>query len=75
MSTGRAERYAAVIVEGERHVHANGSNNGTYATLCGLDGDDREQSMDEVRPGEKITCAACRAIWVEAKRYRKTDFA
>ena len=66
----------AVVVDGKRDVHAT-SQTGAYQTLCGLDGDDPTvgQTKSRVLPGEKITCPDCKAMWLEAKRYRRGDFA
>jgi len=70
----REDLFIALTVEGERHVHAT-DHNGGYATMCGLDGYDRGQSVEGVMPTEKITCPQCRSIWGNAKRYRSSDFA
>lgn len=67
----------AVIQDGVRGIHA-GDATGNYATLCGLDGDDPDQhvqqSMSIVKRGEKINCDQCRSIWSKARQYRISDF-
>lgn len=68
----------AILVDGIRQVHAD-SHNGNHATLCGLDGDDPDDSVRQSpasRPerGEKITCPECRSIWETARLYRAADF-
>jgi len=65
----------AVVFDGKREVHAT-SQTGAYQTLCGLDGDDPTvgQLASDVLPGEKITCPDCKAMWLEAQRYRRGDF-
>lgn len=69
----------AIVVDGERAVHAANDPTGNYATLCGLDGgfegvEEDGQITVKVRQGEKIDCPTCRAVWLAAKTYRKTDF-
>lgn len=57
-------------------VHA-GSHDGTYATLCGLDGDDPHpdvrQSVVKLSKREReITCRSCQSIIETAKKYKIT---
>ena len=69
----------AIIDDEVRQVHAIGTNS-VYATLCGLDGNDPDDSVRQsnggpVGAGEKITCPDCYAIWEHARSYQKRDFA
>ena len=63
--------YAAIEVEGEVNVHAIDVT-GTYATLCGLDGDDLTTGQRTVPLPKKpkIDCKTCIAIIRHAKGYR-----
>lgn len=52
-------------------------SSGRYATLCGMDGDDPDPSVQQlVIPStrRKITCVACYSLWREAQLYTKSDF-
>ncbi len=67
----------ALEIDGLREIHAAASNNGNYATLCGLDGDDPgigQQSGGTARPGEKINCHQCIGVWLAAKPYQTSSF-
>lgn len=52
---------------------------GNYATLCGLDGDDPNPSVDQkvVKIGTRarIDCHNCFATWQVCRGYRAQDFA
>lgn len=69
-------KYIAIEAEGQRDIHAIGE--GSYATLCGLDGEDHhehvKQTTGKLRRGEKITCQQCWLIWKHAKTYRTANF-
>lgn len=67
-----------VIIEGVAEVHLEGVNS-NYATLCGLDGDDprlNQVSFGPMKPmiGAKCTCRDCMSIWIEAQKYKRSDF-
>ena len=64
----------AVVVDGVREVHMIGD--GTYATLCGVDGDDPNagQFMSTVNDHEKINCAACVRLWTACRAFSRGDF-
>lgn len=56
------------------------SDNGDFATLCGLDGDDPmagQLGLVEPRRGQKVTCPQCKSIWLHVVdlRMKKSDFA
>lgn len=63
--------YAAVEIEGVVDIHATDVT-GTYATLCGLDGDDPEceQKTVALPKNPRITCKTCLAIIKHAKSYK-----
>lgn len=68
-------KFVAVKMSGKVDVHAD-STDSTYATLCGLDGDDShphvEQSPAVLPKQPKITCVQCQMIIEHAKKYRVT---
>lgn len=71
----RAERMkAAIVVSGVREVHIEGI--ASYATLCGLDGDDPtcEQAMSTVLDDEPVDCQACLGIWQACQPFSRRDF-
>jgi hypothetical protein len=50
---------------------------GDYDTLCGIDANDPKighLGRVPVAINTKIDCAACKAIWKSASRYRQSDF-
>ena len=63
--------YARIEVEGVTEIHATDVT-GTYATLCGLDGDDPtcEQRTKKLPKKPKLTCKTCIAIIQHAKEYK-----
>mgnify|MGYP007001900087 CR=1 FL=1 len=70
-------KYVAVMQFGALSIHIP-HQNGSSATLCGLDGDDPGGTVDQttvpVPKGARIDCAACYEIWLEARRYNASDF-
>ena len=66
--------FVAIALEGKVEVHAPGL--GSYATLCGLDGDDPDagQSPAELKRGAKIDCKDCIGIITFAKQFGRRDF-
>ncbi|MDR9836981.1 MULTISPECIES: hypothetical protein [Herbaspirillum] len=59
--------------------HAPSAGEGDYSTLCGMESDDPSIGLFgrvPGKPGQKITCAQCKAIWrgVVAQRLRESDF-
>lgn len=67
-------KMVAVQIEDEIHVHMKG--NSTYATLCGLDGDDpgAQQKMVSLPKGARINCEQCAQIYTVARMYQPSDF-
>ena len=67
----------AIEIEGDLTVHIPGAS-GNYATLCGLDGNDDHEDVQqrtvELPSGSKINCKDCKAIWLVAKGYQSNDF-
>lgn len=64
-------------IEGTPEFHAIGDV-GDYATLCGLDGTETDVSPQAEIPvprGQKITCTACKTIFLTCRNYRLSDFA
>lgn len=70
-------RYVRINCEGVEQVHAGADClGGTYATFCGLDGDDPPmQRMIPLMIGDRIDCPQCRALIFAAKEFRPRDFA
>lgn len=75
----RPSRFIAISIDGVVSVHAVGVAHGNYATLCGLDGDDRHPFVQQ-RPAAlpkraKIDCPACQEVILAARNYNSLDFA
>ena len=71
-------RFVAISQDGTVEVHATHAEAYPYATLCGMDGDDRivGQAPAEMPAGRpQITCAQCRDIIMRGWLYRRRDFA
>lgn len=66
----------AVLIDNAVSIHIH-HENGNSATLCGLDGDDEDKSVNQrvinVPPGSKIDCCQCIAIFDKVRRYRESD--
>lgn len=78
MKSLKQQKYVAIEAMGQREIHAMGCIS-DYATLCGLDGNDPHQDVQQATvalqaSGDRITCPDCRAIWQHAKSYRSSDF-
>lgn len=59
--------------------HAPSAGGADYSTLCGMESDDPSIGMFgrvSGKPGQKITCAQCKAIWsgIVSLRLRVSDF-
>jgi hypothetical protein len=54
--------------------HAEANMPGNYHTLCSLSLDDDLQESVEPQGGQKVTCVACRNAFMEAKRFKASDF-
>ena len=70
-------KYVAIITSGELEIHLP-HQNGTSATLCGLDGDDPnsavQQEWTEVPKGAKVNCRLCWSIFQTCKDFTVRDF-
>ena len=72
----RGSRFIAIKCDGLTEVHADGRGLGIgFATLCGLDGADPDIGQETVPTPKRplIDCEHCRAIIVEARRWRTRD--
>jgi hypothetical protein len=65
--------FVAIEVDGVTEIHAE-SPDGTYATLCGVDGDDPKigQRAASLPFSPTITCKSCQRIISLARRYKIT---
>jgi len=67
-----------IITSSGTELHIPSVAGSSYATLCGLDGDDTgaDQRIVEPRRGQKISCSDCKGILrgVIELRLRSTDF-
>ena len=69
-------KFIAVSVDGVVQIHAL-SDDGIYATLCGLDGEDDSVGQETVPlpAGAKINCEGCKGIIRMARKYKESDLA
>ena len=67
-------RFVGVQIDGVITTHLPNWNQ-SYATLCGLDGDDPRSGQNPAAPGNKADCIDCRAIFDLCRKFRMTDFA
>jgi len=70
-------KFVALMIEGERGVHARPAGGGNYATLCGQSGDDDPENgtIVPVKRGERINCRSCAAIIRLARQYTERNIA
>lgn len=77
MSDKSNARFVAVSALDEINIHAI-CQNGNHATLCGLDGDDPHDAIQQhlvpLPKHPKIDCEMCKQIIRTAKNYRERDF-
>lgn len=67
------QRFVAITVEDVTQTHLpHYSQN--YATLCGLDGDHPFLKQFSAKPGNKVDCAECSAIFDVCSEFRASDF-
>jgi len=70
-------RFVAVLIDGELTIHLPDVS-GNYATLCGVDGDDPDYTVNQIPArvprGAKVNCSFCRKIFELAKSYSENDF-
>ncbi|TXH13767.1 MAG: hypothetical protein E6R03_10725 [Hyphomicrobiaceae bacterium] len=70
-------KYVAIEVLGKLEIHLPDVS-GNYATLCGSDGDDPndavQQRMANVPKGAKVTCRACWNIFLVCSEFKVRDF-
>lgn len=52
------------------------TDRGSYATICGLDGDDPVVGQKTVKTprGQKVDCPHCCAIWCDIQQWQAEDF-
>lgn len=65
-----------IDAEGIVEFHAGGGI-GDYATLCGLDGTNTSasaQTREPVPARQKITCGACKQLFIACNSYKASDF-
>ena len=64
-----------ISCDGEIRTHISGGIP-TYVTLCGLDGDDPDIQQYTVPTPKSslIDCEQCSIIWMEAMKWRASDF-
>ncbi len=69
--------YVAILCDDVTTIHATDMS-GNYATLCGMDGDDPDDAVDQryvdVPCRAKINCQQCKNIVEHARKYTKRDF-
>lgn len=68
-------RLVTIKCQGETNVHLPDAL-GSYATLCGLDGDDPgcELETSDTPRGAKVDCDQCASIWQLCKTFRASVF-
>ena len=70
-------RFVAVLIDGELTIHLPDVS-GNYATLCGIDGDDPDYTVNQIPAcvprGAKVNCRFCGKIFELAKLYSEDDF-
>lgn len=61
---------------GDIETHIPGAS-GDYVTLCGLDGDDPHESVQQhiVEAGPVVDCHQCKAIWAMARKIKPRQIA
>lgn len=60
-------------IDGKVEVHLPGAVS-DYATLCGLDDQEKERQRVILPRNAYVNCDQCRAIWETARQYKRTDF-
>lgn len=74
---GESMKYVAISHSGKVKIHLPYITE-AYATLCGMDGDDPDRSVQQetvpVPHGAKVNCWKCHEIWLMAHRYKNTEF-
>lgn len=68
-------RFVGVEADGVKRTHLPHPT-GSHATLCGLDGDDPDPSVDQrpAKPGRAVDCDECRMIFELCQEYSAKDF-
>ena len=69
--------FVAVEINSEVEIHLP-HYTGNYYTLCGMDGDDPDYSVDQavaiVPRGAKVNCRSCKAIFDLCREFTRDDF-
>jgi len=74
--SGTLKHMVTIDYEGELRTHI-GFTVGSYATICGMDGNDAfigQQTTIETPAGAKLDCPQCYAMWAEARKWKVIDF-
>lgn len=62
---------------GETFVHFPDHSLGSYATLCGMDGDDDDDGVQqktiETKPEAKVNCRYCISIWEACQQFSRSE--
>jgi hypothetical protein len=61
-------------LSGDVDWHASCDPGAGYHTLCGTSLNDTEFEPVDPPAGQKITCIACKRVWLTAKTFRANDF-
>lgn len=66
-------KYITVSLDGNVFTHFKGLH--SYATICGLDGDDPVLGMETLPTphGKKVDCPYCIELWEYMSKYTKRD--
>lgn len=64
-----------ILQDGEPITHMR-ADYGSYATVCGVDGDDSGvgQSPTETDQRSKINCQDCKLTWEACREFKAKDF-
>lgn len=62
------------VETGEVVWHASATMPADYHTLCYLSLNDDQFEQVEPTKGQKVECEHCKAVWLQAKRFKSQDF-
>lgn len=64
-----------ILHDGEPITHM-AEQGGSYATVCGIDGDDKcvGQEPTTTDPRSKINCRDCKNTWEICQEFKRSDF-
>lgn len=70
------KKLVAILSGGVTSIHFP-HKNGNYATLCGMDGDDPDKTVDqmeiELPKNARVDCEDCIALFDVCKKYKESD--